>query len=183
MLTGLITFMIAAGFGQANPDMLDLSDKKDRQTYILILDTGEKLPAFCKKEGEDYIAEVDYPPWQTRMRLPLSRIKEFIGERPAERYQRIKKWCEQNGYLEIGDWKFYAAKEVQWAKQARKMAGVDKEVSAEAVPVAAKVAEPVAAEVAKPGIFVQWGAHAALVLVAVLLIGLIFRTLILPGNG
>lgn len=183
MLTGLIAIMVAAGFGQANPDLLDLSDKKDRQTYILILDTGEKLPAFCKKDGEGYIIEVDEPPWQKRMRLPLSRIKEFIGERPSERYERIKTWCEEHGYLEIGDWKFYSAKEVEWARQARKMAGVDKQAADAPVPVSIAASAPVPATESKPGLLVQWGGHAALVLVAVLLIGLVFRTLIFPGNG
>jgi len=160
-----------------NGAQVDLAPIEQQKTYILILDSGEELPAWYEKRDNGYWVQIDNPPWDERKFLPLAKVKEIRAERKEERYRRIQQWYEANGYVAIGEWKFYPAEEVAWARKAREMAGVDAPPSAPPADAVVATAEPLQAAV-QPGLVAQWGPHAALIVIAGLLITLVIRTLI-----
>lgn len=175
----MIAILLIAAWS-VNAAQADLAQVEQQKTYILILDSGEELPAWYEKRDNGYWVQVDNPPWDERKFLPLAKVKEIRAERKEERYRRIQQWYEAHGYVAIGEWKFYPAEEVAWAQRAREMAGVDAQpAQATAETAVASAAPAVPAPAAPPGLVVQWGAHTALVLISLLLITLVIRTLIL----
>jgi hypothetical protein len=161
-----------------------------RDTYIIMLQNGEKLPVFldqAEKKGNNVIrVEVDEP-WYQPPRYRMVKTAEIVEqskERPSVRDQRIRDGWRANGFTEVNG-KQVPTAEVEWAQAARRLAGVtdtlDRPVSpdsssGDAAPPVSPVGE------AAPGFPAQWGAHIGIVVAAILLLVLVARTLVFPGN-
>ncbi len=180
MLAGLLTLVAAASFGQMDGAAYYgfTEERKTRETTKFILKNGQEFHAFVDEERPDkFFVREDLFPWGAGRWVFKSALEGWETERPKDRYARVKKWFEDLGYVEIADWKFYPKQEVDWARKAREMAGIDKpEEPAQPLEPPKPAPQPVPA--APPGFFVQWGGHGALLVVSLLLILLTYRTLI-----
>ena len=125
-------------------------------------------------------------PWEPKsVTIKGSDVKEVVSERPRARQRRLRQGWTDAGYTEVNG-RYYRTAEVALANRAREMAGVpehpepppalDDAPKAETTPLldAAPKGEP-------PGFVRQWWLHAAVVVGAVVLIGIVARTLLMAG--
>lgn len=113
------------------------------------------------------------------------RSVKVEAERTKDRDQRRRKEALEAGFSDING-RYYPTAEVEWAKQAKKMANVQ-DAAAEppeetAAPVETLPVPESPAPAPAPGFVARWGAHAVLVVVALLLVVLVVRTMILSGD-
>jgi hypothetical protein len=158
---------------------------KERTTYIITTPGGE-FPVFWdeaeSRSGQDWVrVEVDEP-WNPRVWTgKRSSVTGERRERPSAREQRIKEGYEQHGYAQVNG-RFVPKAEVDLAKRARAMAGLEapaENVAAPPPPV--KVITPsdgTIPDLPPPSVLKRWAPHAGLVVVAALLLLLVGRTLL-----
>jgi len=124
-------------------------------------------------------------PWEPKsVTIKGYDVKDVVSERPRERQRRLCQGWTDAGYTELNG-RYYRTEEVGLANRAREMAGIKDNVEAPPVPDDAPKAEttppPIAAapEVEPPPFVRQWWLHAALVVGAVVLIGIVAKTLLM----
>ena len=113
-------------------------------------------------------------------------MKDVVSERPRERQRRLHQGWTDAGYTDVNG-RYYRTDEVVLANRARQMAGVlehpeppppsDDPPKAETTPPPPDAAP----EVEPPGFVRQWWLHAALVLAALVLIGVVVKTILMAG--
>jgi hypothetical protein len=167
-------------------------DSGDDTTYEFVLRNGGKSVFGWIQEdrGDDVIVKVDAP-WEGRERIVTLREKSIenkLPENAAGRAARIEQgWKDRNfALVETASGSQWLPKaDVVLAGRAAEMAkAVEPAViphvpvleEEEAAPVA-PAAEPLE-EMEPPGVAAQWGAQAALLVVACVLIGLISKILV-----
>ncbi len=157
---------------------------------------GQKEPIYGFVSEEDWkksLARVTLDmPWASEPDVrnvnpdKASRQKE----RPRSRQRRLERQALAAGFERLGD-KYYPIKEIQWAQRARDMAGIrdhtpvegavdvpDAVESAPAVPTT-----PSQSPVPTPGLIQRWWMHVGLVIVALVLVGLIAKTMLFSGGA
>ena len=126
-------------------------------------------------------------PWEPKSEtIKSSEVKDVVSERPRDRQRRLRQGWTDAGYTDVNG-RYYRTEEVALANRAREMAGVlehpepppppDDPPKAETTPPpldAAPEGEP-------PGFVRQWWLHAALVVGAVVLIGIVAKALLMAG--
>ena len=182
----LLIAAICTALGQS-----DAASRGERDTCIVILKDGTELPVFWDDRKETrkdvYWVERDTP-WEPKsVTIKGADVKDVVSERPRERQRRLRQGWTDAGYTEVNG-RYYRTEEVGLANRAREMAGVKE--SAEAPPApddAPEVDNPPAApvqttpEAQPPGFVRQWWMHGALVLAALVLIGVVVKTMLMAG--
>jgi hypothetical protein len=158
-----------------------------RTTYIITTPDGE-FPVFWDEGSvpspgcvrvqidEPWNPEVHY--WMGKESLVSSRVRE----RPAAREERIKRECQEHGYVQVNG-RFVPQAEAALAERARTMAGFEAPSPAAAPPPPPPIKVMVPSsetipDLPPPSLWKRWAPHAGLVVVAGLLLLLVWRTLL-----
>jgi hypothetical protein len=161
-----------------------------RKTYIIILQNETRLPAFYEDRqemGNGYRVELDTP-WQPDTKFVRSaEVEKIEPERPRDREIRIKKGWEERHFTEVNG-RYYPTNEVELAKRAQKMATTDDAGASEprspslAAPVVPANAPDMTTTPPAPpqarSMVAQFWPHAALILIAAAIAGIVLPTFI-----
>ncbi len=158
-----------------------------RTTHTIILENGQQLHGFWDQRqvlaGGSVRVELDTP-WAPGFEiLRESDIRSAGAERTKAREARIVEGWKEAGFTLI-DGRPVPTVEVELANRAREMADVGQEEdvpaqSVELLPVVPQPGAPEAVAPEPPSFARRWGGQAAIVVAALLLAGVILKTLVL----
>jgi len=187
-MTGcLLIVAVCAALGQS-----EAVSQTEPETCTVILKDGRKFHVIWDGEpGRGAASRLERDtPWEPgTVSIRHSEIAEK-GVRPETRRARQRRlregWIEA-GYTEING-RYYKDGEVERADEALRMAGVTKDSEPPPEPDNAPAVESPAPpptepvpEAAPPGFLRQWGLHAALLAGALVLVGVVAKTMLMAG--
>ena len=186
MSISLLIAFAAIGVVRAAPDSGD-----SRPTYI-IRSEGEDYAVFWEErqdKGNGWCRVELNAPWLAEPQFENFRESEVtvFRERDRSREQRIKRGWRDAGFTEISPGNYVSTYEVDLAQRARDMAGVTPADDAAPEPPRAANADAAPAPQEIPetntrGFVAEWGPHAVLIFVALLLVTLVARTLLFSAD-